>query len=53
MVDLPDGRARTIVSRGIANRRMKRYAEAIVDFDRLVELSPEDKRTIACRGTSY
>jgi len=46
-------RAAALVHRGEAYRRMGRYAEALSDLDRAIELKSRDSRAIAVRGEIY
>ena len=46
-------RAPVLVRRGEAYRRMGKYQEALADFDRAIELKPDDAWAIASRGETY
>jgi tetratricopeptide (TPR) repeat protein len=47
------GYAPTLVSRGEAYKLMRRYEEALADFNRAIELNPGYARAIADRGDTY
>jgi tetratricopeptide (TPR) repeat protein len=45
--------ARALAVRGVTYRRLKRYKEALIDFDRAIELAPDYAWAVRHRGATY